>query len=274
MAINAKSTVYCVLGDPVAHSRSPVMHNAAFAAAGINDAYVAFRVKDIAGAVGGIRALGIGGASITIPHKVSAMAHLDEVDEEARRIGAVNTVVNRDGRLVGHNTDWQGAIRALLEKTVVRGRTVLVIGAGGAARAVAYGVAREGGRLLIADLTVAGAKPLARDFGGDALAVAEAGSCEWDVLINTSPVGMAPDSDVSPVPREWFRPGGVVMDIVYNPLKTRLLKEAAECGCETIDGLAMFVYQGAAQFEAWTGRPAPVEVMRQAVLVALQTDEE
>jgi shikimate dehydrogenase len=250
------------------------MHNAAFAAAGLNGAYVAFRVTDIAGAVRGIRALGIGGVSVTIPHKVSVMAHLDEVDEEARRIGAVNTIVNRDGRLVGHNTDWQGAIRALMEKTVVRDRAVLVIGAGGAARAVAYGVAREGGRLVIADLTAAGAQPLAREFGGDALAVSDAGSCEWDILINTSPVGMAPDSGVSPVPREWLRPGGVVMDIVYNPLKTRLLKEAAESGCETIDGLAMFVYQGAAQFEAWTGRPAPAEVMRQTVMEALQAAED
>jgi shikimate dehydrogenase len=250
------------------------MHNAAFAAAGVNGAYVAFRVTDIADAVQGIRALGIGGASVTIPHKVSVMACLDEVDEEARRIGAVNTIINRDGRLIGCNTDWQGAARALLEKTAVRERTVLVIGAGGAARAVAYGVAREGGRLLIADLTVAGAQPLAREFGGEALAVSGAGSCEWDILINTSPVGMAPDSGVSPVPREWLRPGGVVMDIVYNPLKTRLLKEAAESGCEIIDGLAMFVYQGAAQFEAWTGRLAPVEVMRRTVLAALQAGGE
>ncbi len=270
MIIDATSRIYCVLGNPVAHSMGPAMHNAAFAAAGVNGVYVAFCVSDIAAAVKGMRALDIGGASVTIPHKVNIMDHLDTVDEDARRIGAVNTIVNREGRLTGHNSDWRGATRALLEKTSIDGRTVMIIGAGGAARAVAYGIVREGGRPVIASRTVEKAKALAGDLGGDALSLSDGASCDWDILINTTPVGMAPGIDFSPVPVEWLKPRRVVMDIVYNPLKTRLLREAGERGCETIDGLAMFVYQGAYQFETWTGQTAPVGVMRQTVAAALK----
>ena len=270
MTIDASSRVYCVLGNPVAHSMGPVMHNAAFAAAGISGVYVAFRVADIAGAVKGLRALDIGGASVTIPHKVGIMPYLDRVDEDARRIGAVNTVVNREGRLTGYNSDWRGAIRALLEKTSIAGKTVMVIGAGGAARAVAYGIVHEGGRLLVVNRTAEKAQKLADDFKGEGLSLSAAGSRDWDILINTTPVGMTPADDLSPVPVEWLKPERVVMDIVYNPLMTRLLREAAGCGCEIVDGLDMFVFQGAYQFEAWTGRTAPVGIMRQSVMAALK----
>ncbi len=274
MDIDAETRVYCVLGNPVAHSKGPVMHNAAFAATGVNGVYVAFAVTDIAGAVKGLRALDVGGASVTIPHKVDIMPHLDLVDEDALRIGAVNTVVNRDGRLIGYNSDWRGAVRALQEKTPISGKKVMVVGAGGAARAVAYGIMKENGRLIVVNRTAEKAKSLANDFEGEAMSLVEAESCDWDILINTTPMGMTPVDDLSPVPVHWLIPGRVVMDIVYNPLMTRMLKEAAEQGCEIIDGVAMFVYQGAYQFEAWTGRRAPVDKMRQAVLAALKENRE
>ena len=269
MRIDASSRIYCVLGNPVAHSMGPVMHNAAFGVTGFNGVYVAFRVTDVADAVKGLRALDVGGASVTIPHKVEIMRHLDRVDEDARRIGAVNTVVNRNGRLTGYNSDWRGAVRALLEKSPIAGKTVVVIGAGGAARAVAYGIVHEGGRLLVVNRTAEKAEKLADDFGGKGLPLSAVESRDWDILVNTTPVGMTPVDDLSPVPVECLKPGRVVMDIVYNPLMTRLLRDAAGRGCETVDGLAMFVFQGAYQFEAWTGRKAPVETMRQAVLTAL-----
>lgn len=274
MKIDAVSRVYCVLGHPVAHSKGPAMHNAAFSATGVNGIYVAFPVKDIAGGVTGLRALDMGGASVTIPHKVDVMKHLDVVDEDALRIGAVNTVDHRDGRLIGYNSDWRGAVRALQEKTSISGKKVMVIGAGGAARAVAYGIAKENGRLLIVNRTAESARTLAGEFGGKSVSPAAAGSHDWDILINTTPVGMTPADDLSPVPVQWLEPGRVVMDIVYNPLTTRLLKDAVGRGCEIIDGLAMFVYQGACQFEIWTGREAPVAVMRKAVLDALTDNRE
>jgi len=204
MTIDASSRVYCVLGNPVTHSMGPVMHNAAFAAVGFGGVYVAFRVTDIAGAVRGLRALEVSGASVTIPHKVEIMQHLDRVDEDARRIGAVNTVVNRDGLLTGYNSDWRGAVRALMEKTSIAGKTVMVIGAGGAARAIAYGIVHEGGRLLVVNRTAEKAVKLAHDFAGEGLSLSTAGSRDWDILINTTPVGMTPIDNLSPVPVEWL----------------------------------------------------------------------
>lgn len=268
--IDAATLVYCVLGDPVAHSLSPLMHNAAFAAAGINGAYLAFNVRDLQGAVSGIRSLGIRGASVTIPHKVAVMAHLDNCEETATRIGAVNTIVNRDGRLTGYNTDCRGAIRALAGQTVLKGRNALILGAGGAARAIGFGMVEAGARVTIANRSVTRGERLAGDLGAEFVPLADLKQTGCDTLVNATAVGMAPHAHGIPVPQGFLRPGMVVMDAVYNPVDTRLIKSARNMGCATIDGVAMFVYQGALQFELWTGMKAPLAPMRQAVVSALR----
>jgi shikimate dehydrogenase len=256
---------FALLGHPVGHSLSPVMHNAAFAASGYNGVYAAIPVREIRPAVAGLRALGFKGASITIPHKQAVIDCLDEVEESARRIKAVNTIVNVDGRLQGWNTDLIGAVAALTEKTPLAGKAAAVLGAGGAARAVAFGVMAEGGRVTIFNRGRQRGEALAAELGAEFRPLSEFTSGACDLLINATPVGMAPAAGESPVPAERLRPGLVVMDIVYNPIRTRLLREAVAAGCVAIDGLAMFIRQGARQFELWTGLPAPVDIMRMAV---------
>jgi shikimate dehydrogenase len=226
---------------------------------------VAVPVADIRPAVAGLRALGFRGASITIPHKESVMACLDEVEDTARLIRAVNTIVNANGRLQGYNTDFSGAIRALKDKTPLTGRAVAILGAGGAARAVAFGILAEGGRVTIFNRAAERGKKLADELKAEFRLLSEFKADPYEIMVNTTPVGMTPRADDTPIPVEKLRPGLVVMDIVYNPLKTRLLREAACAGCTTIDGLSMFVHQGARQFELWTGMKAPVDIMRMTV---------
>ncbi|GAB6094520.1 shikimate dehydrogenase [Desulfatiferula olefinivorans] len=268
-AINTKTCLYGVLGDPVSHSLSPLMHNTAFEAIGYNGVYLAFGVKDPAGAVAGIRALGIRGASVTIPHKIRIMDYLDEIDEKARAIGAVNTIVNRDGHLFGYNSDCLGAMQALRDVTPIKGKTVVIAGAGGAARAIGFGILAEGGKLTILNEIKEEGDALARDLGVDCYPLAEHANHPCEIFINATPVGMTPDVSAMPVDLAFLRPGMTVMDIVYNPLTTRLLAEADAAGCKTVDGLAMFVYQGVSQFESWTGKKAPVDLMRRVVYEAL-----
>ncbi len=266
--ISGTTTVYGILGRPVSHSLSPAMHNAAFAAAGVDAVYVAFPVADLEQAVHGLRGLGIAGVSVTIPFKEAIMPWLDEVSEEARHIGAVNTVLQRQGRLLGTNTDWYGALAALQEHGDLQAQRVLVLGAGGAGRAIVYAVRRAGGQVYVSDADPERAQVLARDFGAAAVPWTEAPQVEAGVLINATPVGMAPQVDVTPYPGAPLARVQVVMDIVYKPLQTRLLREAASHGCRTIDGLEMLIHQGARQFELFTGLPAPVAVMRQAARAA------
>lgn len=265
--------LFGVVGNPVGHSLSPVMHNAAFRDMGINAFFGAFAVSDLAGALAGMRALGLKGFSVTIPHKVAVMEYLDEIDAEARRIGAVNTVINRDGRLCGSNTDAPGALNALKEKIDPAGRRVLVIGAGGAARALVCGLTAAGAEVVVCNRDAEKGRLLATEFGAAFLERDQLENFSGEILVNTTPVGMHPDIGQMPVPESLLKPGLVVMDIVYNPLRTRLLAAAAARGAETIDGLGMFVGQGALQLELWTGRPAPVAVMRRAVLEVLEAKE-
>jgi len=267
--IDSGTSLFAVLGDPVSHSLSPVMHNRAFSDIGFNGVYLAFRVHDIGAAVNGIRALDIKGASITIPHKVSVMAFLDQLDDTAQKIGAVNTINNRQGILTGYNSDSIGAIKALSEKTTIDNKDVLIIGAGGAARAIGFGIVSEGGRVTISNRSTAKGENLAKDLGADFQPLSDLNKVECQILINTTPVGMTPNTDAMPVNRKDINSPMVVMDVVYNPLRTRLIKEADEIGCKTIDGASMFVYQGAFQFELWTGKKAPLSVMRKAVLDGL-----
>ena len=263
--------VYAIFGDPVGHSLSPVMHNSALAHTGLDGIYLAFRVKDIAAAVGGVRGLEIRGVSITIPHKVSVMKYLDEVDPTAEKIGAVNTIVNRQGFLRGYNSDCPGAVKALLEKTLIKGRHVAIVGAGGGARAIGFGIKQEGGRITIINRSSPSGEKLADDLECDFKLLADAKKLPYDIVINATPVGMTPHDEYTPVKPELLAAGTVVMDMVYNPLKTRLLKEAGKAGCHTVEGISMLVHQGAVQFELWTGQKAPVDIMRSAVLDELSS---
>ncbi|CAB5152497.1 Shikimate 5-dehydrogenase I alpha (EC [Olavius algarvensis associated proteobacterium Delta 3] len=262
-------SLYAVIGNPVSHSLSPLMHNRAFSVVGHQGIYVAIKVTDIGAAVNGIRALGFKGVSVTIPHKISVMAHLDEIDDMAVKIGAVNTILNRDGTLVGFNSDVLGVVRALNDVTTLRGKSVAIIGAGGAARAAGFGIASEGATLTIVNRGIARGETLAADLEADFLPLAEFDGSGTDVLVNTTPVGMTPHEQETPMKRDALRASMVVMDMVYNPVKTRLLQEAERIGCLTVSGAAMFVYQGAFQFELWTTKSAPLEVMKMTVSEAL-----
>ena len=262
--------IYAVFGDPVGHSLSPVMHNSALAQAGLDGRYLAFRVKDIAAAVSGIRGLGIRGASITIPHKISVMKYLDQVDSLAADIGAVNTIVNHQGVLRGYNSDCAGAIKALSEKTVITGVEVAVVGAGGGARAVGFGIKQSGGRLTIINRSREKGEKLASDLDCEFKPLAEIKRLPYRIIINATSAGMTPHADSVPLNTDLLESGMVVMDMVYNPLQTRFLRQAEKVDCTTIDGVSMFVHQGAVQFELWTGQKAPVDVMRRVVLDELK----
>jgi len=280
--------IYAVLGDPIGHSMSPVMHNAAFEALGLgmSDMYHAFNVRlpDLRDAIYGAKALGFGGLNLTIPLKEEALKYVDP-DPIAARIGAVNTI-DFTGGIKGYNTDGIGALRALEGAGVtVADQTIMIIGAGGAARAIAFQFAYSGGRIIIANRTVDRAERLARDVG---LGLSELGKtrstsiksigldgikseiADTDILINATSVGMRPDVDAIPVSPDLLRPELVVFDIVYNPRCTKLLSEARKRGAITIDGVQMLVHQGAEAFSIWTGQEPPVDVMREAVIRALQ----
>lgn len=289
LSLDAETRLCAVVGNPVRHSLSPAVHNAAFRHLGLNFAYLAFEVADIEAALSGVRALGIVGLSITIPHKTSVIRHLDEVDPAARRTGSVNTVVNRKGRLFGTSSDGAGMLRALAEAGVdPRGRRALILGAGGAARAVGFALALEGGveTLTVTDLDsrLAEAKKLSEEIAASSRARATSGSLEdrstlaeltrsCDLLLNCTPVGMRPNRDSSPVPAHLLRADMVVFDAVYTPRRTRLLMDAEKAGAKVVEGLGMFVHQAAVQFELWTGKPAPVEVMREVAATALAERE-
>jgi len=266
-------SLFAVIGNPVSHSLSPTMHNSAFSAVGYNGLYLPLESDDIGLAVSGLKALKFRGASITIPHKVAVMEFLDEIDKMALDIKAVNTITNINGRLVGYNTDCSGAMRALSAKTDIKDKDVTVIGAGGAARAIGFGVKSEGGRLTIVNRSIEKGEKLAGDLDAAFIPLSEVAQLGCDILINTTAVGMTPQVDSIPVPKDILQPHMVVMDIVYNPLNTRLLKEAEGVGCITIDGASMFIYQGADQFEMWTNLKAPVDIMKLAVLAALDESD-
>ncbi len=268
--INGHTKIYGILGRPVTHSLSPAMHNAAFRALALNAVYVAFPVTDLSQAVAGLRGLDIRGVSVTIPFKEEIIPLLDELDPQAARIGAVNTIVNRGGRLVGYNTDWLGALRALKAKTGLKGEHVLILGAGGAARAIAFGVLEEGGRVTLTDVDAPRAAALARDLQVEAIPLDAVGQCPAAILVNATPVGMKPQVDDIPIDPDLLARYHLVMDIVYQPLETRLLREAKARGAAALDGLQMLIHQATAQFELWTGLKAPLEVMSKAAYEALK----
>ena len=269
MIIDQHTTLYGVMGYPIGHSLSPTMHNAAFSAKGLNAVYLAFETRDLEGCLKGMRALGIKGMSVTIPHKSQVIPLLDDVDDLAKRIGAVNTIVNDGGRLVGYNTDAVGALKALEEKVGLSGKTCLIIGAGGAARAIGFILKESGVKMMVANRSVERGQELALSLNCPFIPLDELENTATELLINTTPVGMAPQKDQCPVPEKILRKGMVVMDIIYNPLETRLLDMARARDCVTINGLGMFIHQGAEQFRLWTGFEAPITDMARAVEQAL-----
>lgn len=275
-----------IIGHPVAHSVSPAMHNAAFQSQKMNAVYGAFDVQPayLKQAIDGIRALGFLGVNVTIPHKEAVIEYLDDVAPLARRVGAVNTIVNRGGRLIGYNTDGWGFLCALEEGGVrVSGLSCVVLGAGGAARAVAVHLAMAGARrVTISNRTprraeelaaaVAAAEPqvpvVAVETGSpeEADALREAG-----LVVNCTPVGMHPNTDASPIASiDLLPPDAVVYDTIYRPVETRLMREARQRGLRAIGGLSMLVHQGACSWEYWVGRRGPVAVMREAARAALE----
>src|SRR5262245_42816050 len=275
MDINTHTQFCGVIGNPIEHSLSPAIHNAAFQKLGLNFVYLAWRVESIREALTGLRALGnFRGASVTIPHKVAALPFLDEVQPTARHIGAINTIVAAGGRLTGHNTDATGALRAIREGGVtLSGKRVVLLGSGGAARAISFALAAEGSieHLDLLGIEQGEREALARDLRSKTpISVDDANLDETTlkqvlpeshILIHCTPVGMSPKVEGTCVPATLLHKALTVMDIVYNPRETRLLKDAKHRGCKTIPGLEMFLHQAAAQFELWTGKPAPVDVM-------------
>jgi shikimate dehydrogenase len=278
--INARTQLCAVIGNPVEHSLSPAIHNRAFQELGLDFVYLAFRVEDVRSAVSGMRALeNFRGLSVTIPHKVAIIEHLDEIAEVDAQIGSVNTVVNEGGKLRGFGSDGPGARQALAEAGVqVAGQPVLLLGSGGAARAIAFDLAH---RATPSSLSILGVvqdevRALTRELREktpvdatgemlteESLATRIAAS---RIVIHATPVGMHPKEGESLVPPDLLHPDLAVMDIVYNPYETRLLADARARGIRTIPGIEMFVNQALLQFEAWTGKTAPKEIMKQVVL--------
>ena len=284
MTVQGDTKVTGVFGYPVEHSLSPAMHNAAFAALHLKCIYVPFSVapEHLAAALRGLPALGIVGVNLTIPHKEAALPHCDIITAEARDIGAVNTIHVVDGKLLGDNTDGRGFYEPLREMGVsVFGKNAVVIGAGGAARAVVFRLAREGANITLVNRTAERAAKLAADveragykpitvLPPDAPKELTRTIAAAELLVHTTKVGMNPYPDaMPPIPLEAFHPDLLVYDLIYRPAETRLLQAARERGCRTLNGAKMLVCQGAAAFERWTGQWPPTDVMEQAILEAL-----
>ncbi len=273
--IGPETSLFGVVANPVAHSMSPAIHNAAFAEVGLDAVYLPFKVTDPGAFLDGYQPHDLKGLSVTIPHKEAMAPLMDDLGELAARIGAINTVAIRRGRRYGSNTDVPAALAALEGAACRAGllplgrRTVLLLGAGGAARAIAYGLAGKVGRLIIANRTVSRAEKLAADVRAEHCGLERIDRLRPDVLINTTSVGMYPRVDESPVPASMLRGGMVVFDAVYNPLETMLLRQARDAGCVTASGIEWFVGQAAAQFETWTGVAAPRELMAKVVMERL-----
>lgn len=279
-SLNFNTRLCAVIGNPVSHSLSPAIHNAGFDALGLDFIYLPCQVENVAGVLAGMRAMhNFRGMSVTIPHKVEAMKHVDEINEADRTIGSINTIINDNGKLIGLGTDGPGAMKALIDAGVaLAGKQVLMIGAGGASRAISFTLALDAGLAgmelldideavvtgLAADLNRHTPTPISAQVMSDT-ALADAMS-RADIIIHSTPIGMQPKVDASLVPANLFRNGQVVFDVVYTPLETKLLREAKAAGLQTVSGVEMFINQAVLQFEQFTGQTAPAEVMRQVVM--------
>jgi shikimate dehydrogenase len=279
-SISTRTQVCAIIGNPVSHSLSPAIHNAAFDALDLDFVYVAFRVEDVKNALAGMKSLeNFRGMSVTIPHKIEIMDLVDEISDLDRHIGSINTVISENGKLMGLGTDGPGAFKAIRDAGVaLEGQKVLMLGSGGAARAIAFTLAQNAGlaglvlldideamlRQLASDLAAGTDTPIGSDMLTDALLARH--MQESDLIIHCTPVGMHPNEDSSLVPVELFRPEQVVFDAVYTPLKTKLIADAESRGLKTISGVEMFINQAILQFERFTGIDAPEEIMRRVVM--------
>jgi shikimate dehydrogenase len=267
------SAIFALFGNPVSQSLSPLMHNAAYQKMGIDAAYVPLLVENLKDAMQGVRACNIRGISVTIPFKQAVVPYLDEVEASAQEIGAVNTILHEStGSLHGYNTDWVGLVRSLEESLEIKKKTFAILGAGGTARAAVFGIRQRGGIPLIVNRTPERGVKLAKEFGVPLYPLSKIKDIKAECLINTTPVGMTPDRQKSPLAREDIGKFRWVMDCIYNPLKTQLLKDVEDAGGTAINGLGMFVHQGAEQIRIWTGKEPPVELMREVVLARLKED--
>ncbi len=274
--ITAQTKLCMVIGHPVSHSLSPLIHNAGYQALGIDGefVYVACDVdpESIAEFVTGIRVMGVRGVSCTIPHKEIILPHLDEVDSIAKQIGAVNTVVQEKGVLRGYNTDWMGALVPLKTTTPLKGKKVAVIGAGGAARAMVYGLVREGAVVTVYNRTLEKAQELAQTFGCEAAPLTDYDAIKAaDIICNTTSVGMYPHEEQTPLPGDLLRSEHIVFDAVYAPYETKLLRDAKAKGAHVIHGTDMFLAQAMAQFKLYTGHDAPEKAMRTALMKGIKS---
>ena len=284
MTISGKTQLYAVIGDPIEHTLSPAIQNAAFQALNIDALFVAFKVAttQVEHAIQGMRSLGIRGLNVTMPNKNTVIPYLDEVDETAKLLDSVNTIQNENGKLRGFSTDGVGIHRALEENKVnLSEKKLVLLGAGGAARAIALALAREAKELVILSRTPEKnnelAEILTKKFQTKVTTATLSQTNitqnlnDADVLINATSAGMHPNEKQTLVEPAWFKPNLTVMDIIYNPLETRLTKDAKAAGARVISGVEMLIHQGAASFEIWTGKAAPIEVMRKAALKQLKT---
>lgn len=274
--IKGSTNIVGLIGHPVEHSFSPPMHNAAFKALGMDYAYVAFDVDplNLKSAIEGAKSLNIKGFNVTIPHKIEVMKHLDEIDEVAELIGAVNTIDFK--KMKGYNTDGIGAVKAIEEVTSIKNKNVVVAGAGGASRAISFYIAKYGAEsLTILNRNVEKADNLAEDVSSSNLisdvksdSMSEIGShvADADILIDTTPVGMHPNVDAEPIVlADNMHEDLTVFDAVYNPNDTVLIKEAVKAGAKPVYGIKMLLYQGVESFRIWTGQNPPVDVMEDAL---------
>ncbi len=279
------STQFCaVIGNPVAHSLSPAIHNAAYNHLGLDFVYVASKVEDVKSALAGVKALSnFRGLSVTIPHKIEIIKYVDEISVADKAIGSINTVIHEGDKLIGIGTDGPGAMKALVDGGVeIAGRNVLILGAGGASRSISFTLAMKAqpARITLLDINEQLLFGLESDLISGTKAVIEAelltdkaladAMKRADIIINCTSIGMHPKEDTSLIPPGLFRPGQIVFDIVYTPLETKLIKDAKACGLKVIPGVEMFINQAALQFEHFTGVKAPVEVMRKVVLEKLK----
>lgn len=261
------------IGFPIKTSRSPSIHNEGYKKLGIDDEFIYLRAevkpKDLKMAIDGVRGLGIRGVSVTMPHKQEVMKYLDKIDKEAKMIGAVNTIVNDNGKLTGFNTDYIGALVALEKKINLKGKKVAVIGAGGAARAIVYGLTKKGAIVKIFNRSLDKAKSLGQEFGCEYEDLKNIGEISnMDIVINATSVGM--NEDKSPIDKKFLNKNQIVLDVVYTPKETRLIKEAREKGAKVILGYEMLLYQGVEQFKLYTGFDAPIDTMKEVLVKSLK----
>jgi shikimate dehydrogenase len=281
--ITSHTKFICIIGHPIEHSLSPLMHNALFQDLNLDYIYIAFDVhpNNLKAAFDGIRALNIEGANVTIPHKQESLKYMDRLDPLAREIGALNTVKNEDGKLIGKNTDALGARKALKDaKFDLKRKSVIVLGAGGAARAICYAIKEEIEELIIINRTYSKAKQLAIELEKDSglsIKLFELNNPSIvnlvqsaDMLINTTPIGMYPDVGRSPLPKQALNEHLNVFDVIYNPLETQLLKDASDKGCNILGGIDMLINQGALAFEWWTSKKPNIRLMKKKLIEFLE----